>query len=397
MLLSIRKIFFNLKFALLTIVGGMILLSLQLCHISSYSDRLSALKNQHALIEKAIKADLSDINMANIVIHSTLSELSLSVKRSGEEEIFDSIVTSNDEQASLLRSLTLSSDMFQKATMAWIVSPSTQREDTFKDVLSARSAFITDIDHMIDYQIHSIAQAIATAKMTGIILLIIILITFFLYRYRLNQIHHDIEKACAVDIDGSKPEVLTEEIDFVMKRLARKSSLITVSPALLHPLSGLTNEKGMVSLFNAKKLSKSGNTLFLCLFEIDKHDILCQKLSAEDIGNIYKKLGEIISMYEQPLDVIAHLDNDRLVFILSRNSKDVALSECDKIVETAGESTFSISQGIINITLSAGFLLKTPTKSLDEAIEDAYKLIEKAKETGGNRVAQLRDRVDSYR
>lgn len=397
MLLSIRKMFFNLKFALLVILGGMILLALQLFHVSSYSARLSALKNQHSLIEKAIKADLSDISMANIVINTTLSELSLSVKRSGEEEIFDSLVTSNDEQASLLRSLTISSDLFKKATMKWIVSPTTQREERFSDVLTSKNTLITDIDHMIDFQIQSIAQAIATAKMTGFILLIITLLTFLLYRYRLNQIHHDIEKACAIDIDGSRPEVFTEEIDFVMKRLARKSSLIITNPALLHPMSGLNNEKGMLHAFNTKKSSKSGNTLFLCLFEIDGYDTLRQTLSAEDIGNIYKKIGEIISMYEQPLDVIAHLDNDHLVFILSRNSKDSALNDCDQIVETVNESAFSTQQGVIKLTMSAGFLLKAPIKSLDETITDAYKLIEKARESGGNRVAQLRDRADAYR
>ena len=51
----------------------------------------------------------------------------------------------------------------------------------------------------------------------------------------------------------------------------------------------------------------------------------------------------------------------------------------------------------MKITLSAGFLLKIPVKSIEEAIDDALKLVEKAKESGGNRIAQLRDRADSYR
>lgn len=397
MLLSIRKIFFNLKFALLLSVGGMALLTAQLCHIASYADRLTALKNQHALIEKSIKVDMQDIDMARIIVRGSLSELALSVKHSGEEELFDALVSSNDEQESLLRSLTLSYDMFQKATSYWIASTEINRDNAYQNVLTARTAMITDIDHMIDYQIQCIAQAVATAKMTGIIVLIIILITFLLYRHRLNQIHHDIEKACAVDIDGSNPAILTEEIDFIMKRLSRKSSQANTNPSLLNPMSGLYNETGMLSVFNSKKSGKSGNTLFLCLFEIDNVDALQKSLSAEDMGNLYTKIGDIISMYEQPLDVIAHLNDGRLVFILSRNSKDTALSECDKIVETVNESAVSTAKGVIKITLSGGFLLKTPTKSLDETIQDACKLLEKAKETGGNRVAQLRDRVDSYR
>jgi len=396
MLLSIRKIFFNLKFALLLSVGGMFVLTAQLCHISSYADRLSALKNQHALIEKAVKTDLNDIGMANIVINGALSELTLAVKHSGDEELFDMIISSNDEQASLLRSLTLSSEMFQKAASRWITAAQSDRDSAFENVLTARTAMLADIDHMVDYQIQSITQAVSTAKITGIILFIIILSTFLLYRYRLNQIHHDIEKACAIDIDGSKPTILTEEIDFLMKRLARRSGQTTTNPTLLNPMSGLNNEKGMLTAFNAKKASKSANTLFLCLFEIDNFDILSKTLSAEDIGNIFKKLGEIISMYEQPLDVIAQLDDNRLVFFLSRNSKEVALNECDKIVATVNESGFSSARGTIKITLSAGFMLKAPIKSLEDSIFEARKLIEKAQENGGNRVAQLRDRVDSY-
>lgn len=104
----------------------------------------------------------------------------------------------------------------------------------------------------------------------------------------------------------------------------------------------------------------------------------------------------MISLYEQPLDVIAHTEDDRLVFVMSRPTKKAALDECEHIVKAVQDSSFLTSKGSIRITVSAGFMLKTPIKPLDESINDAVKLIAKAKENGGNRVAQLRESSGSF-
>ncbi|MDD5117582.1 MAG: diguanylate cyclase [Sulfuricurvum sp.] len=362
---------------------------MQLFHISQYGERLSALKNQHLLIEKIINTDLSDPKMASILINGAVSEIALSVKLSGQEALLDAFVTSNEEQASLLRSLELSSEAFRDSALIWGESLAISRTSENSRMMTARSAFLADIDRMMDYQVHIINQSIATAKTTAILLFFTCLLMIFFYRYRLNQIYSDLDKVCSIDIDGSKKEASTQEVDFILKRLFRRSRN-TINPTFTHPLSGLNNLMGLASLFNTKKTGKSGNTVFLALFEIDQYELINSTLSKEDIGNLFIKLGEIISLYEQPLDLIGHLEDDRLVFIMSRSSKQTALQECETIVQSVEESSFNAQLGPIKITLSAGFILKTPAKSIEETIEDASKLIEKAKEGGGNRVAQLR-------
>ncbi|HZF69985.1 diguanylate cyclase domain-containing protein [Sulfuricurvum sp.] len=388
-MISIRKVFFNLKMALLVLGIGITVLSVQLFHISQYGERLSALKNQHLLIEKIINTDLSDPKMASILINGAVSEIALSVKLSGQEALLDVFVSSNEEQASLLRSLELSSEAFRDSALIWSESLAMSRSSENSRMMTARSAFLADIDRMIDYQVHIINQSIATAKMTAILLFFTCLLMILFYRQRLNQIYADLDKVCSIDIDGSKKEAITLEVDFILKRLFRRS-YNTINPTFTHPLSGLNNLKGLSSLFNTKKTGKSGNTVFLALFEIDQYELINSTLSKEDIGNLFIKLGEIISLYEQPLDLIGHLEDDRLVFIMSRSSKQTALQECETIVQSVEESSFNAQLGPIKITLSAGFILKTPAKSIEETIEDASKLIEKAKEGGGNRVAQLR-------
>lgn len=396
MLISIRKVFFNLKTALLILGIGGLVLTAQLFHIAQYSERLGALKNQHLLIEKIIHTDLSDPKMADILINGAVSEISLSVKLSGEEALLDAFVNSNEEQASLLRSLEISSQAFQDNALLWSEALSISKDSAHIRMMSARSAFLADIDRMMDYQIHIIQESIATAKIVAIVLFITGFIVFLLYRYRLNQIYNDIDKACSIDTDGSTKLVSTQEIDFLLKRLVRKSSQSSLNPNLINPMSGLNNEKGLINAFSAKKAGKSGNTVFLSLFEIDHYTSLLNSLSKEDMGSIFKKLGEIVNMYEQPMDVIAHTDDNHLVFLMSRNSKQLALNESEKIIHTVEESSFITAQGPIKITLSAGFLLKPPAKSIDESIEEALKLIEKAKETGGNHVAQQRNRHNSH-
>ncbi len=110
-----------------------------------------------------------------------------------------------------------------------------------------------------------------------------------------------------------------------------------------------------------------------------------------------KKLGEIIAMYEQALDIIAHLDDDRFAFLMSRNTKEGTLNEVEKIISSVSDSIFATSQGATKITLSAGFIVKIPAKSLEDSLLDAKKVAERAKNSGGNRVAQLRDQVDTFR
>lgn len=397
MLLSIYKIFSNLKLFLLLLAAGISFLTLELFHLDEYGERLSALKNQHVLIEKIITNTTVDQKMASIEINGALSEIALSVKHSGEETFLDSIMDSSSDQASLVQALSTSSQNFQDSALFWIEAMPSARDAMRTRMMQSRTIYLRDIDRMVDYQIHVMSKVASTAKLTAIVLFTFILIIFFLYRHRLNQIYHDIDQACALDLDGTKASVFTKEFDFVLKRLARKSSQTTTSPALLHPISGLNNEKGLITTYNAKKAGRAANTLFLCAFEIDHYTSLVNSLTKEDMAAIFKKVGDIISMYEQPLDTIAHLENDRIVFFLSRNSKDIALSECNKIIQSVEEAIFSTTKGPIKITLSAGFLLKAPVKSLDDIIEEGTKLIEKAKENGGNRIAQLRGRTDSYR
>ncbi len=394
---SIRQIFFNLKTMLILLGLGTAGLCIQLINIGDYSDRLAALKNQHELIKKITATNLQDSDMATIAINGDLAELKLFTKLSSKSALLDPIIASTSQQESLERSLMTTSNAFQEAALFWSESMQMSRDAMHERMISARNLYRIDIDGMIDYQVQLMNDSVSVAKITGFILFFIGLFTFLFYQWRLNQIYRDINMACSLDTNETKPDATTEELDFIVRRLSRKMPLVNTSPNLLNPVSGLNNEKGILTLYNAKKNVKAAGTLYVVLFEIDKHDELLSRLTKDEMIGIYKKLAEILSMYEQPNDIIGHLDNNSFALIMTRGSKELALADAEKVVASIHDSIFQTLQGSIKITVSAGILLKIPSKSLEVSLEDAAKIVVKAKESGGDRVAQLRNGSDMYR
>jgi GGDEF domain-containing protein len=397
MKLSIRQVFFNLKLTLILLVIGISFLAIELITITQYSDRLFALKNQHHLINKITHTDLTDSTMAGISLNSDLAELQLYTKLANQNLRLDLFSGAQEEYKVLGDTLATSSNAFQEGVLFWAESMPNSRKVMFTRMQLAKSNYVVDIGKAVDYQIGLINDVVSLAITTTYVIFVISLLAFFFYQWRLKQIYNDIKYAYALDSGAEKEEANTEELDFIIKKLCRRIPSTNNNLTLLNPQSGLNNEKGMIASYNAKRTTKSTGTFFLTHFSIDKYSELESKLSKEEITNTIRKLGEILSMYEQPFDALGHLDNNTFAFLMSRSSKDVALSDAEKITSSVRESVFPISSGILKITLSGGFMLKAPSKTLEESLSDVIKITEKAKESGGNRIAQLRDTASVFR
>lgn len=399
MLLSIKKIFSNIRSALFLLVLGVALLTAQLFLLSGYTYRLDQLKTQHLLIDKILNTKSGDPQMVSIAINGTVAEIDLSVKLSSQKNFLEAMYDSDNEFSTLIHAIQSSSETFQNSTLAWSSALKMPRSEIeYEEVKKAKNGFVTDIDNLMVHTVQKLNDSLKATKITAVVLLFLSLFIFLRYRYRLIQVYKDIDTACALDTNGEQKTASTQEIDFILKRsLRRNIQAPSACSGLVNPSSGLNNLKGLLTVCNTKKTNRASNTIFLSVFEIDQYRTQISTLSKEDRGNIFKKIGDIIALYEQPLDITAHLDDDHIVCVLSRNSKQSAMEDCEKILHSIEESSFNTEKGLMKITLSAGFLLKIPVKSIEEAIDDALKLVEKAKESGGNRIAQLRDRADSYR
>jgi len=392
MFFSIRKVFLNLKITLLALGAGVTLLLMQLLLISQSSERLEELKKQHFLINKIIVADRSEPQMAAILVNGAVAEMELSLKRSGEALLF----RSDEEQETLHRSLEISSKAFRDIAVRWINSASETTDTEYERMMNSRLAYQADIDRMLDYQITIINGSIKTATLSAVFLFFLGLFAFVFYYRRLSQIYHDVHRAHAVDTEKGEKLVYSHEFDYILKQLYRRPPSEMTAPGLINSITGLPNDKGLINAFNAKKLERAGNAIFVALFEVDHYDTLLKAYSKDDFNGLMKKLADMISLYEKPLDIIAHFDNDRFAFVMARTTKKAALDDAEHIVKAVKEGGFMTSKGTIHLSLSAGFLSKTPIKSLDQTLEEGSKLIAVAKENGGGRVAQQREGAEPY-
>lgn len=388
MSVSIKKSFFNLKTALFISFFGALILALYLIHISTFMARIDNIKEQQVLIDKAIHTDLSDPKMASILLNDTLSRIALLNKRLSEPNSFDFLFSDSDDEIVLMKQLNHSAQNFQDSALFWSESLNMTRETSFKKMLNSRNNYLNQISLLHTKESNNILELMQSVKYIAISLLFFNLLVWVLYRFRLNQVLIDIENSCSADYKENKFH--TEEFDFIGKRLLRKAPIVSSNSIHIHQPTELYNEKGIISIFNAKKVSRSANNVFLTLFEIDQYSFF-QKLSIENRYAIIKKIGETVSMYEQSLDIVGYLEkNDRIVFISSRLNRQLALDDAEKIRETVEESSFNTDKGPIKITLSGGILLKVPAKSIDEIIDDAADLIQKAHASGGNQIGRIR-------
>ena len=142
---------------------------------------------------------------------------------------------------------------------------------------------------------------------------------------------------------------------------------------------------------------KENNYTAVCVFEIDNFKELEKGLSKEYTQSVLKKISFIISLYEQPTDVIARTEYDQFTIILSRETKTRAFNDCEAMRKSIEETVFNTPHGgTVVFTLSGGFFMKPNNKSLEDAIMQAREILQTAKTNGKNRIAQIKDHAERF-
>lgn len=384
----IKKSFSNLKLALFVSFAGISVIVFYIFHVSTYIEQIANIKEQQILIDKVLHTDLHDPKMASILINDSLSKMALLNKRLSEAHKYDILEKGGDEEKQILKNINQINITFNNNVLDWSESLDMTRQSTYKKVVESHKIYLNTIAQLQTIATNNILDLFTDIRNISYGLLMINFFIWILYRHRLSQVSSDLDNVCSTDMKVSTFN--TEEINFLSKRLLRKTPVATTNSVHIHQATDLYNEKGVLSVFNAKKVSRSANNVFLTLFQIDQYSHFI-KLPIENRYTIIKKIGEIISMYEQSLDIIGYLENnDRIVFISSRLNRQLALDDAEKIRATVQETSFNTNAGPMKFTISGGILLKVPAKSIDEIIEDAAILIEKAQQSGGNQIGRIR-------
>jgi len=396
---SILDVFKNIKFFFAIMTALLVLISLiELSQYSSY-EKTKQLEEQKALVNKIYKLGRSDLDYSIINAQGLGAQLKtnlLFLTSTTTDDFLSKALGLNHENKNYIEELSLLEDTYISKANSYYQKKDENLSQRLSELTIAKIALLNQLNEMIannldgDYKKFSFTQWIIYAT------LFLMLAGTLFYSNKLTIIYNDIKSLFAIGSERLSESIVTKEVDAIKMRMVRKPTL-SQNPSMIDPVTGIKNYKGMIQSYSEKKGLKENNYTAVCVFEIDNFKEYEKTLSKEYTQSVLKKISFILSLYEQPADVIARIEYDQFAVILSRDTKDKAFADCEDMRKSIEETVFTNPQGgEIPFTLSGGFLIKQNNKSLDGCVTYAKELLQTAKTNGKNRIAQIRDHAEKF-
>lgn len=394
---SIKNIFNNITKTLMILTISLGLLSVITFTLNSSIEKVDLLLNQKALMHEAYNLGRDDIQFSRIQLNGNIENLKYDITKMRDAFAFDVlgnyIYGHSKQYLQDLEELSSKQRLYIDAALAYYdqsIENLEVRLDAYDFAQAEYEAKLFEIEER-----HLIYESEKFNSIQYLIYFIftIALVAFLWFSRRLSFVYKDLKTLFSVDLDSKNRMYLTEEAEMITKRMSRKPS-VNDNPAFIDPVTEINNYKGLLHGF-ANRKGNNGAVLAVCVFSLDNFKDV-EKKHGKDLANqILKKIAFMFSLYEQHTDVLGRIDYDQLVIVLNRATKDIALNDCEQIRKSIEEAKFKAPKGeSINITVSGGFVVKTPNKQLDQTIAHAKEMLQAAIAQGGNRIAQLRDRTE---
>ncbi|WP_345993947.1 GGDEF domain-containing protein [Sulfurimonas sp. HSL-1716] len=396
---SIKSIFKNLLFFLT--LSSSLLFVISLIEVNRYAsfNKIKSIKEQKLLVNKMYDLGRNDIDYSIIQVRGMSAELkteALSLNTISSYDFLWNILGMNGDFEKDTNKLLVLEDEYIAKLSAYYENNTNQLDRKLQELTASKQAVLNLLNEMIfknvdyDYRKFSITQWLIYLTFLNS------LIASFWYYKKLKIIYNDIKSLFAVGHEKTSETAATKEIDAIQLRMVRKPTT-TQNPSMVDPVTGIKNYKGMIHAYSEKKGMKDSNYTTVCVFEVDNFKKYDKELPKELSQSILKKISFIMSLYEQPTDVIARIDFDQFAVILSRDSKEKALNDCESIRKSIEEAVFKDPKGAkIPFTLSGGFVIKQSNRSLEDTISHAKEVLQTAKTNGYNRIAQIRDHAEKF-
>jgi len=398
MQISIFKVFGNIKslFALMLLLVVLLTLTILSEYASFYKLENLQKQKEHAAAILNIKGKNADISTVEFRGKSaSLKKSVASLKSFYQYDYLSQYLSSGNYQNDVLK-LSRAIDGFNKAADKLYTQKSASEE-----VLQARKVRLLHKYSLLVNQIDSIISANMPFEQTrfyiqqglAFALLALILFGFLWLLLRLTQIKLDIKSLSSLS-SQEHVKFRTTEADTISRHFGRAPNpSISQNPAYLDNISGINNYKGFIHEYTSTKAKKLGNYTAVCIFSIDKLNEIELAYSQQFADAVVKKVSFILSLHREHNDMIARLNHNQFVIMLSRQDKASALNDCEHIRQNMADTGFTTSDGRqVKVTLSGGFVQKLSSHSIEEALDKANKVLSMSIKHGGNRIAQLRDK-----
>jgi len=398
MQISIFKIFGNIRSLLLLILLLTILLTLAILSEHASFNKLENLQKEKELATEIYTLGRKDLDYANVQYLGKSTMLRHEGEMLASYYEYDYVIQlfQTGNYRNDIVKLQYAIDDFNKAASAWFTKKqlveaelqerSTHLAMTYDQLMAQINSTISD-NLLFEKKRFDLQQLLVVA------LSIISLFGFGWIVLRLAQIRKDLKTLYAFEYNEAA-KFTTIEANTISKIIGRSGKATGPdNPAFLDAVTGISNYRGLVNEYARKKSIKSGNYTAVCVFAIDKFNEVESQYSQEFSDTILKKVGFMLALYRQHNDMIARLDNNQFIIILSRQNQTSALNDCELIRKSIQESTFKTSdKQSLTITVSGGFVQKLAAESLDESIAKAGRVLFLSMQHGGNRIAQLREK-----
>jgi len=395
MKISIKSVFKNLSLILFLFV--LIIVSAVLFTFEQNNSFLKTdiLNEQKQIIKTLKQIDKKDVELALIQYNGKSTELQHQVSKLRDLYEYDLtgkyILNNSDEYNVDLNKLSTLIDMYNSKAYNYYKSTTKDLQQIEYGFNNAYANLEMHINNMlfknIDYNKRKLQVSF---KLVSGVFIFILLVSFWYYRM-LKKIYSDISYLQSPTKTKNDYQIKTVEADAIFIRMKKKPD-VKDNPSNIDPITNINNNRGLVTDYGEKKNLKENNFTSVTVLEIDNFSKTNRAFNQEFSQAALKKIAYTISLFEQPTDVIARTDYNQFTVVFSRESKEKAYKDMEALREAISELKFVTQTKVpVQITVSGGFYIKANNVALNNAIEEAKKILEFAKQGGKNRISQKRD------
>lgn len=394
---SIKQIFNNISTTLLALSIILGILATITFTLNSSVEKTDLLLHQKALIREAYNLGRDDIQLSNIQLKGIIDNLKYDITKMESAFQFDIlgnyVFGHGREYIKDLEQLTIKQLLYIEAADEYYDQSLEELENRLDEYDFAQAEYESKLFELQEKHLIYESEKFNFIQYIIYLAFVVSLLATLWFTRRLSFIYSDIKTLYSVDLESKGRMFLTEEAEMITKRMSRKPTA-TENPAFIDPVTEINNYKGLLHGF-ANRKGNAGASLSVCVFSLDRFREIETKYKKDLANQILKKIAFVFSLYEQHTDVLGRIDYDQFVLVLNRNTKDAALNDCEQIRKSIEETKFRAPKGeAIRVTVSGGFVVKTPNKPLDQTIAHAKEVMAAAIAQGGNKIAQLRDHAE---
>ena len=396
---SILNVFKNIKFYFAIMSALLLLISLIEFNRQISFDRIEQLEEQKILVIKIYQLGRTDLDYSLINVQGIGAQLKTNLSiliSTTDNDFIAKLFGFNNEYNTKIEKLSQLEDIYISDANSYYQKRDDNLAHRLDALTNSKTSLLNQLNEIIVIDVEVDHKKFSITEWIIYLTLFIMFFGAWFYSKKLTVIYDDIKSLFAVGGERLPQFIQTQEVNTIKMRMARKPRL-SQNPSMIDSVTELKNYQGMMQAYSEKKWIKENNYTAVCVFEIDNFKELEKNLTKRYTQSVLKKISFILSLYEQPTDVIARIEYDRFAVILSRETKRETFDDCDAMRKNIEETVFNNPEGgTVNFTLSGGFLIKQNNKSLEDAIKQAKEILQAAKANGNNRIAQIHEHAEGF-